>query len=461
MRFTPLTLIAIALSLIGAPCIALAASNGKIVLSETTPKNTRATTLMDTVNATLENNKNLKIIQENKATAEHELRSAKSGWGPRIDATGRGGASNLSDSSSRANDKASGMYGAGSVGVTLTQPIWDGFATRSRVRSSEALLESVSSRVLDNATTLCLDGIIAHVNVIVQRENLRLAMENVRRHREILASTAERERGGADTMADVNQTQGRLARALSILSQSQAACNQAESMYLRVTGLPLVPLSLQAITRPSPLYTSPDAIITVAQQKNPKLSAFLADVRTALGQKELAESAYSPVVNLETGPSYSDRGGRTGQWTKGFDVMGTVRWNLFNSGGDVAANKAAAARVRQARQVALNFMDDLTLQVQNTWTQYVSALEQFTYYEEAIIYNTATRDAYNDQFLMGQRSLLDVLDAEGELFNSSTQSMTARGNIMISAYSMFALAGVLLEELNIDSQPLLMAPREK
>lgn len=222
-----------------------------------------------------------------------------------------------------------------------------------------------------------------------------------------------------------------------------------------------MPLSLQAVSRPSPLYNGPDAIITVAQQHNPKLVAFLADVRNAQGQKELAESAYSPVVNLETGPNYSDRGGRTGQWSKSFDVMGTVRWNIFNSGGDVAANKAAAARVRQARQTAMNFMDDLNLQVQNTWSQYISATEQLDNYEQAIVYNTATRDAYNEQFLMGQRSLLDVLDAESELFNSSTQAMTSRGNVVISSYTMFALAGVLLDKLNIPKDPLLMAPGEK
>ena len=111
-----------------------------------------------------------------------------------------------------------------------------------------------------------------------------------------------------------------------------------------------------------------------------------------------------------------------------FGIAAVVRWNLFNSGADVAESKAAAARIRQARQSLYDYMDELKLNVEESWTQYVSAQEQLAFYKEAIEYNIATRDAYQEQFVLGERSLLDVLDAESELFNSSTQAATALGN---------------------------------
>mgnify|MGYP000010686196 CR=1 FL=1 len=91
--------------------------------------------------------------------------------------------------------------------------------------------------------------------------------------------------------------------------------------------------------------------------------------------------------------------------------MATMRWNLFNSGADKAETEAAESRVRQARQTAYNFFDDLNLEIADTWTRYMAAIDQRKYYQEAVVYNTQTRDAYLAQFNLGQRSLLDVLDA--------------------------------------------------
>ncbi len=138
--------------------------------------------------------------------------------------------------------------------------------------------------------------------------------------------------------------------------------------------------------------------------------------------------------------------------------MGTMRWNLFNSGADTAAERAATSRVRMSRQTLYNLVDDLTQQITDTWTDLLSAKEQYANYTDAIGFNTATRDAYIEQFIAGQRSLLDVLDAESELYNSSTQAVTAYGNILVASYRLQALAGVLLPDLQIDTTGLYDAP---
>ena len=140
--------------------------------------------------------------------------------------------------------------------------------------------------------------------------------------------------------------------------------------------------------------------------------------------------------------------------------MATMRWNLFNSGADKAETEAAESRVRQARQTAYNFFDDLNLEIADTWTRYMAAIDQRKYYQEAVVYNTQTRDAYLAQFNLGQRSLLDVLDAENELFNSATEEATARGNEIVGAYRLYALAGQFLPVLNIDDKFLYASQRE-
>ncbi len=217
-------------------------------------------TLTDTINATLKYSRALKTIQENRDVIVHELRAAQAGWGPRVEANGRYGASQLSNTTTRPLNADTGFYAASNIGVTLIQPLWDGFATRSRVRKAEATLDSMTNRVFDNATTLSLDGIIAHIDILRRREILRLTELYVERHREILANAQEREQFGADTMADVTQTQARLSRAMSTLAEAKASMRLGDEAYRRVTGL-LTPENLAPVDLPAHTYEGPDPVV--------------------------------------------------------------------------------------------------------------------------------------------------------------------------------------------------------
>lgn len=433
----------------------VSAANGQRVKTFTGP-----VTVKETIEATLESHRGLKIMQENLDVVRHELRRAKAGWGPSVDAVGQAGFSQLSDTTTRPLNADNDMYGSSRIGLTLTQPLWDGFATRSRVRSGEATVDSMTYRVLDNATSFALDALIAHVDLLRRREIVELAKANVAQHEKILVSEEDRVRMGAATSAEVSQTQGRLARAMGTLTEAEASLREGEASYIRLTGMP-VPADLEEVPLPLGMYPDYDATMQIAQKNNPKLKAYMADIRAARGEKELAESAYHPNINLEVGPSYSDRGGPGNQWEKGFDAMLVMRWNLFNSGADKAGVKAAESRTRMSSQTMYNFVDELALEIENTWTRYLAARDQRKYYEEAISYNTATRDAYLAQFELGERSLLDVLDAENELFNSSTQYATANGNVTVGAYRLYALTGMLLPEIGIKEDPLYESPRKE
>ncbi len=416
-------------------------------------------TVQDTVYGTLRTHHSLQNLQENREAVRWETERARRGYGPRIDITGGAGFGQLSDSTTRSQGIDKGMHSSTHIGATLVQPLWDGFATRSRVRSAESTFNSLTHRVFDNATTLALDALIAHIDVNRRREILRLAQANVERHKEILAQARDRESMGADTMADVTQAQSRLARALSTEVEARASLQDGEDAYTRLTGL-LPGENMEPLALPLPMYDGVKAILEEAQRSNPKLAAYLQDVKAARGDKELMESTFWPMINLEAGPQYTDRGGHDDRWTYSFDVMGTLRWNIFNSGADAAGTRAAEARIRQARQALYSLYDDIKLEIENTWTQYLSAKEQHRHYTDAVEYNTLTRDAYEEQFLLGQRSLLDVLDAESELFNSSTQAVTSSSNVLVAGFRMYALGGVLLPKLQIDTAVLDTLPKE-
>lgn len=407
-----------------------------------------------TVEMTLESHKGIKILQENLEVVRRERDRAEAGWGPSVDLTGRTGFSSLSNTTTRPLGADNKMYGTSEISLTLTQPLWDGYATRSRVRVGEATVDSVISRVIDNATTFGLDSIIAHVDVLRRTEILRLSKNNVRQHTEILASQKERVAMGASSFADESQTEARLARAHATLMQAEASLVEARTVYTRLTGRP-VPEELEAVSLPAEQFSGKEEVFGIAKEKNPKIIAYLADVRAQEGEKELTQAAYHPKVNLEVGPSYSDRNGPGNQWSSSLDAMLTMRWNLYNNGADDQAVRAATARVRQTREYAYNFYDNLLQEISDTWTRFITARNVRAAYEEATRFNVITRDAYLEQFNLGQRSLLDVLDAENELFNSATEQVTAAGNVLVGAYRLQALAGTMLPAMGIDTNPLL------
>ncbi|MBQ9405821.1 MAG: TolC family outer membrane protein [Desulfovibrio sp.] len=421
------------------------------------PKPGQPITVKDTVYGVLRSHRNLRQMQENREVLEHELRRAQAGFGPRVDVTARGGLSQYSDSSTRSQDLDDRMYGMVGLSAQLVQPIWDGFATRSRVRSARATLESQKHRVFDTATSLSLDGIIAHIDLLRRRAIYKLSEENVERHKELVGQAEDRAALGADTAADVTQAQSRMQRALSSLSEAKATLLVAENTYTRLTGLP-ASAKLQPVTLPPQVYASAAAVLKLAEKSNPKLAAYLQDIRAARAAREQADAAFYPSFSLEAGPNYTNRGGADDRWVYSFDAMGVARWNIFNSGADLAEHRAASARMRQARQVMRNYLDDLKLDVDSTWTNYQAAEEQYKHYAKAIEYNKYTCAAYDEQFQIGKRSILDVLDAQSELYNSSTQAETARGNILVGAYRLSALTGTMLQDMSINLRPLDKKP---
>ena len=413
----------------------------------------KALSVEDTIYGVLRNHHNLRGMIENREVLTHEVRRAQAGFGPRVDVTGQAGGSVLSDSSTRSQNLDSQMWGKVGYSAQLVQPIWDGFATRSRVRTAKSTLESQQYRVFDTATSLSLDAIIAHIDLLRRRKIYELSEDNVAQHKGLVAQAQDRASLGADTAADVTQAQSRLQRAYSSLSEAKAALLVAEETYVRLTGLPAAS-RLQAVSMPPQLYSATQAVLDQAKKSNPKLAAYLQDIRASRGERELADAAFSPTLNLEAGPNYTNLGGTSDRWVYSFDVMGVVRWNIFNSGADVAERRAASARMRQTRQVMYNFMDDLKLDVESTWVNYQAAQEQYNHYSKAIEYNKYTRTAYREQFQIGKRSILDVLDTESELYNSATQAETARGNILVGAYRLTALTGNMLPEMSINTGPL-------
>ena len=130
---------------------------------------TSATPLKESIEAMLRSNHSLKSIQENRSAVGHEIDKAKAGYGPRVDLTARGGFGRLTNSTIR-DYGYNRVAPYSSASLILTQPLWDSWLPRGRVREGEATTRSMDYRGMDNANSLALDDIIAHVDVLRRQQ---------------------------------------------------------------------------------------------------------------------------------------------------------------------------------------------------------------------------------------------------------------------------------------------------
>lgn len=416
------------------------------------------TSMRETVQATIAYNPNVKAFQEYRQAAEHDLKRARSGWFPRVDARAGWGVEQWSDNSTRSGSAGTqtrrGYYERSEASLTISQTIWDGLDTLNRVRIGKSRLDSADSRLYDNAEGLGLDAVLAHIEIFRQRRIVALAELNVKNHKSILASQFERHRSGASTMADVTQTQSRLARTEASLAESRSALEVAMANYKRLTGREVG--NVEAPFNPANAYPSLETALASCQSRNPKIEALKSDIRTADAQFQLDRAAFHPNIFIEAGPSYNYQTQSNTYDQGGMSVMLRANWNLFNGGYDYYNVKGNKARARQTRQELNQQMDLLAEETEATWSELISAQEQTKFYSNAVDYATRTRDMYLEQFNVGQRSLLDVLDSENEVFTSSIQLVTSQQNIIAAKYRLLTLGGALLSSFGVDRGELVV-----
>lgn len=403
----------------------------------------------DSVAAALSYNPRLKVLQTNHEAIGFELDRAKGGYFPRLDISAGYGAESHSDELTRANDIDHNFYSRGEAAIQLTQLLYDGQETASRVGVEKAKLDSAKVRVFDNAEAIALDAVIAHLEVYRQRVLYGLAEKNVRDHEEILGMLDERQKGGAGSIADVSQTQGRLARAKASLAETRGTMKGAEANYQRVVGK--LAGDVEYFTVPADLLPkSVEELIQAVEANNPKVNALLHNVREAEERVELSNANFQPKVNLELSSTYQDQVESLETYEHNNQAMVRMRWNLINGWSDVADRKAAIARKFQA----INSTDDQRVQVVEeavrTWALLQAAREQVVDFGDAADQSQKTHESYMKQFTVGQRTLLDVLDARNELFQSSGLLVTAKVNEVIAAERLLALSGKLNESLQMD-----------
>jgi adhesin transport system outer membrane protein len=403
----------------------------------------------------LKTNPDVGIVQADRKAVDQELRQARALYLPSLDLRAAAGPEYTNSLSTRRRaTRPNGADGSSTLlrmesQLTLTQMLFDGYATQSEVDRQLARTDSAAYRVDEAAEFIALDAIEAHLDILRNQILVDQAKTNLSTHERILGRVRQGEEQGGGSIADVRQTEARLAAARNVLATAIGNHRDAQARYVRVTGSPAEELE----NAPTPIFALPEGPETAAAKaatNSPTVRIARADIDVAKAELRGSRAGYFPRFDVELGAAAN----RQVDGIVGSDVQAqallVMRYNLFRGGGDIAREREAFARVGESRESLRRARNEAEEQARLSFNALMTARSRVEALMAQKRANAATRDAYAEQFNLGRRSLLDLLDAENEYYLAISSLTTAEFTEAFAVYRVLAVVGDLLPTFEID-----------
>jgi adhesin transport system outer membrane protein len=340
-------------------------------------------------------------------------------------------------------------YSRHSKTLTLTQMLYDGFATRNEVKRFDHAILVRLFELQDASETAALEAARAFIDVQRYRKLVALAEDNYVRHRSVFEQIQKKVQAGVGRRVDLEQAAGRLALAEANLLTETSNLHDVSARYMRVVGeQPAKEMEPFAnLTKNMP--KDPTEALAAAQRGNPALLASIENVRSAFSSARVRDAAYQPRLDLRL---KRDQGhnlnGYAGQHESSTAEV-VLSWNLFNGLSDIARSRQYAEQHNVAKDTRDKTCRDIRQTVAIAYNDTRKLAEQLGYLDQHQLSIEKARDAYRKQFDIGQRTLLDLLDSENELFQARRAYNNAEHDLAVAYLRTHAGLGNLLATLGI------------
>lgn len=403
-----------------------------------------AQSLEQAVSQTLQSNPKIKEAYDLYLSRQHQIDEAKAGYMPKLDAVAGVGPERITPAGS---DNTSSLTRK-DLSLSLRQMLFDGFDTSSNVHRTDAEAKAQRLSVISTAENTALRVAEVYLAMLKQEEIYALSKDNLATHEQILSDISKRTTSGVGSTADLTQIQGRVAQAYSNMAAAQNNLDDARAQFIRVVNSEPENL-VQPVPDATTIPANLDEAIKKATSDNPVLLSALQDIEAANYQHEGAKANYYPKVSIEAGQSwYDDANGAEGNSDE-LSAMLRVRYNLFNGGADDARSASTAALASQAKDIHMNAYREVEEGTRLAWQARESLKQQKGYMQQHVESSNQTVKAYKQQFTLGQRTLLDVLNTENELFEARKNYIGADYDELQAQYRILNATGKLLDSLRV------------
>ena len=415
----------------------------------------QAMSITEAIQSAVDQHPEVHSNRNSRLSADEDVKFARGGYFPTVDLVagyGRQRSDNVNTrgvnaDGTRSHDKATLNYTQSEL--RLRQMLFDGFNTSNEVGRTEAVVNSRAYYTQAIAQDVALRTIEVYLEVLKRRELVTLARNNLQAHLRVNDQIGLRSERGVGSTADLDQSRARRALAENNLDTAEVDLADAEANFFSVVSR--MPDELET---PVTIQGELPASLAEARQgmleNNPYLKSAQADVQAAEQQYQVAKSPFYPRLDavLATGANNNtggERGHSNNDWQAGVELS----YNLFRGGSDRARLQSDSHKINQAMDIRNNALRTLNENLSLSWNAMTNARKQTPSAREYADTTTRVRAAYQDQFGLGQRTLLDVLDSENELYNASRRYTEVRYLEEYSMYRVLANMGELLSKQRI------------
>ena len=376
--------------------------------------------------------------------ASEEIGVAEGSFLPSLDLSAGAGRQRSSQ------DGVNATYNGNESSLTLRQMLFDGFATSNEVKRLGRAKLVRYFELLDASENTALEAGRAYLDVLRYREQVALAEDNYIQHQAAYEQLKQRADSGVGRRVDVEQAASRLALADVNLTTAYANLHDVSARYVRIVGeqpaKEMAPTATAELAKALP--ASADAALTDALQHNPALRASVENVEASQFDLDARRAAFMPRVDLvarrDDYSNYLNGGARDDS-----RVELRLNFNLFNGGSDAARSR----QYRERKNIALDQREKACRDVRQTlsiaYNETARLKDQLGYIGLQVQLVEKTRTAYRDQFNIGQRTLLDLLNTQNEYFDARRALVNAESDLTLAYLRSYAGTGHLLENLGL------------
>lgn len=407
-----------------------------------------ATDLPEAIAAALAWRPDLKRQDALTEAARAAVEEALAGYLPRIDASLATGWQYADTPTTRADGGGGANQWTKSGALAVNQLLFDGFRTDFRVERATAEAAAAAGEGAALAELVAIDTVEAYLDVQRNQAFVALAADNLEAHRRLLGQVRAQASAGQVTDADVAQARARAAFAEATLAERLGGLAQAVAAYVeRVGGAPdeLLEQDVPAGQRP----TDEGAALAIGLAQNPSLAIGRAALAGSAAEVGIAQSRYWPQADLVGRAQGLDDSDGLAGWGTQVELGAEVGWNLYAGGGDRAAVARAEAELRASGHDLAERERQVREAVAVAYRQLLSAEAVLPALRDHAAAARQVLGGYRQQFDIGRRSLLDLLDAQGELFTAELRATDARYRLVLAHYRLLYAMGGLTRAVGI------------
>ncbi len=405
--------------------------------------------LKDAVQAALNTNPEIRQAVANKSATQYERKQAQGVWLPRISVEASAGVRQLKNPTRRSIGIADQTLYPLEASVTADQLLFDMGGRQAEIRRQASRTDAAAARIEERSEFVALNVARAYIDYLLQQRLVAIADDNATFHQKLASDLGEGVAKGSISIADQQQAEERLQSARARLTEAREDLDTAGIQFQTLAGIPVDSVSMPPDLSqfvPASLQDAENA----ARANNPRVQESVADLQTAREVTRAARSEMGPRVNLEaTARIGDDIDGFRGRTT---DLQGRVvmRWLVFNGGTNIHNVREQQARADEAHARVFEQTRRAEEDARSAWSRLtnqsrlVSELETQSRVADDLLLS------YREQFNVGRRSLLDVLDAQNTRQNVQAQAETARLAKLYAQYRLLASTNRLIEALGVN-----------